>query len=221
MKKWSLLASVVATLLAGCNFSHLLPAHTTYSFPGRWVPLAEMYPQSFQHKLQAAHHWDLLAKAEAAKINELLKGDRATLYIEQPAENSGDFHRAYHDLLTSHLVSNGRTVLVDERLAKTNDAYTLKYSVKVVQHRDRFDAKSNHKESFLRKNDMPFEIKLREKQVTPTEVLVTTQIQHQGRLLMSDSMLYYLNTGDTQNYTITQPPPPLPPGTVVKVVSVE
>ena len=215
MKKMLWVLPLVAILIGGCNGAYLFPGHTKYTFPGRWVPLAEMYPLSYQLKMQAAHHWDLLAQAEAKKIGQALKGDRTAIYIETP-KHGGSFHQAFRDLLSDQLVSDGRVVFVDQRAAKLNDAYTLRYTVQVVNHSDRQTAGTA--ETLLRKNDLPFEIKLREDEATPTEALVTTQITHHGRLLMSDSVLYYLNTGDTENYTII--PAPVPPSTtVVKVVS--
>ena len=216
MKKTLWVLPFVAILIGGCNGAYLFPSHTKYTFPGRWVPLAEMYPPSYQFKMQAAHHWDLLAQAEAKKIGQALKGDKTALYIEGTAKHSGDFHQAFRNLLSDHLVSDGRVVFVDERAAKLNDAYTLRYTVQVVKHSDRQTAGTA--ETYMRKNDLPFEIKLREDEATPTEALVTTQITHHGRLLMSDSVLYYLNTGDTENYTINLPPVPLST-TLVQVVS--
>ncbi|GIT24334.1 MAG: hypothetical protein CM1200mP41_03780 [Gammaproteobacteria bacterium] len=44
------------------------------------------------------------------------------------------FEKGFEDLLTSYLVTKGKVVLVDKRLAKLNGAYTVKYKMHVLKH---------------------------------------------------------------------------------------
>ncbi|MDG2076264.1 MAG: hypothetical protein P8J24_06890, partial [Arenicellales bacterium] len=70
----------------------------------------------------------------------------------------------------------------------------------------------------------PAHVKGRLTRNTETELLVTTQVQHENRLLVSNSQLYYLNNGDAVNYVDIPEEveaPPLPPSTGIKVVNVE
>jgi Fe-S cluster biosynthesis and repair protein YggX len=134
------------------------------------VPKLAMYPSTSQKSLQAVHHWDVLAEQEASRIVEELGATKAAFFLE--SEGVGAFGKGFHDLLTGHLVDKGRIVLSDERAAKINDAYRIKYKVQVVSHSE----------------------------AAGTEVLVTTQVSHGERIMLSSSNVYYLQDQHKKNY---------------------
>jgi hypothetical protein len=134
------------------------------------VPKLAMYPSTSQKSLQAVHHWDVLAEQEASRIVEELGATKATFFLE--SEGVGAFGKGFHALLTGHLVDKGRIVLSDERSAKINDAYRIKYKVQVVSHSE----------------------------AAGTEVLVTTQVSHGERIMLSSSNVYYLQDQHKKNY---------------------
>ena len=219
---------ICASMVVGCaqNYSQ--------------VPLAASYPVTRQEVMQAGHHWDLLAQHEAGKILTELGQGRASFFVEIPGDGSSAFRKAYYDLLTGHLVNNGGMVFTDDELAQRNNAYTLKYGIQVLTHRDR---------GYLAPPLGTYTalsiglIALHGKQVlenpllvvgsaaadffsgsfsrrSPTEIIVTTIVLDDGKFLFSDSRIYYVNSGDTENYTDTTPTPiiSLIPGTTFELV---
>lgn len=79
------------------------------------VPTATSYAASNQQKMQATHHWDVLAENMATGISSKLSaipGNRP-VYIA-PTNQNTDFGRALHNLLTSHLVQKGVAVTTAE-----------------------------------------------------------------------------------------------------------
>ena len=90
-------AVVIAAMLAGCA--------TPYSE----VPLATNFPTTKQEKVQAAAHWNIIAKDVANQISSKL-AERRPLHVTQPAGKSA-FERAFSNQLVSSLVTNGHAVL--------------------------------------------------------------------------------------------------------------
>ncbi|MCG8324103.1 MAG: hypothetical protein MI673_01185 [Thiotrichales bacterium] len=97
------------------------------------IPAVEHYPQTQQHKIQAAKHWDLVADHASkqlmismAEANKLLT--RPVIYIAPPEDTV--FGEAFHGFLTSHLVSQGMTVTTNEN----NYTMRIDYDTQVVHH---------------------------------------------------------------------------------------
>ncbi len=216
-----LLIGSVGVLTAGCATNHAQ------------VPHATTYPATTQQKMQAGHHWDVLAGIEAEKIMGSLPEGILPLVINKSTSNNSIFAEAYYDLLQSQLVEKGATVLDhDSRLATH-----LSYDIKVLTHKDRgytapiagtytmaagsvaavgaIAASSNAgwavvpvavgADLFSGSYATP----------EPTEVLITTKMTRDGHYLMSDSRIYYINDGDTNNYRAT----PRKPSMTFKVVN--
>jgi hypothetical protein len=95
------------------------------------VPKPASYPLSYQHKMQAVHHWDVLAD-DVAKEVKLTLQDRALLgeriYLE-PHERS-DFGDVFNTLLTTQLFNR-------EIVLTKNEGNSVKLSCKtrMVKHR--------------------------------------------------------------------------------------
>lgn len=90
-------AMAIAAMLAGCA--------TPYSE----APLATNFPTTKQEKMQAAAHWNVIAKDVAAQITSKL-AEKRPLHVAQPAGKSA-FERAFSNQLISSLVANGQTVM--------------------------------------------------------------------------------------------------------------
>lgn len=101
------------------------------------IPVATTYPVSFQKKMQAAEHWDILASDVANRLHDNLigsgqqQGRPVSLYVQQPRYNS-TFGEAFHNLLITHLLERG--FLVSENPA---NGLPLNYDIQVVTHKDR------------------------------------------------------------------------------------
>ncbi len=107
------------------------------------VPVATTYPISFQRKMQAAEHWDILAADVANRLRDTLLIGPApaagqpskysvALHIQPPQYNS-EFGVAFHNLLITHLLEQG--FLVSEN--PTDGCYEVTYGIQVVTHKDR------------------------------------------------------------------------------------
>ncbi|MCP4347455.1 MAG: hypothetical protein GY795_18270 [Desulfobacterales bacterium] len=109
------------------------------------TPRPVAYPDSTQHKLQAAQHWNILASDVAKQIKAgLSKMDSVTqpVYIEpacgasqggcQPHEES-PFGQGFRDLLMTHLVNEGVTTLGEIE----EEALVVTSKVQVLYHKDK------------------------------------------------------------------------------------
>lgn len=101
------------------------------------IPVATTYPVSYQKKMQAAHHWDVLTEDVANRLHDSLIGSGAqqgravSLYVQQPRYNS-DFGEAFHNLLITHLLERGFSITENP-----SAGLPLSYDVQVVSHNDR------------------------------------------------------------------------------------
>ncbi|MDQ5909069.1 MAG: hypothetical protein QG599_1163 [Pseudomonadota bacterium] len=100
------------------------------------IPMATTYPISFQKKMQAAHHWDVLTEDVANRLQGALigsgeQGRAVSLYVQQPKYNS-DFGEAFHNLLITHLMERGFSLTENPA-----SGLPLIYDVQVVSHKDR------------------------------------------------------------------------------------
>ena len=106
------------------------------------IPEPAVYPYSSQSKMQAAHHWDVLALDVADQINkELVKDDllNSAVYVKKtcgkddapckPNETS-QFDEGFHDLLVTQLVRYG----VPTCAQPEKDALVINYKVQTVYH---------------------------------------------------------------------------------------
>ena len=108
------------------------------------IPQPATYGYSEQQKMQAAHHWDVLANDVAHQINKtLLEKDyvsepvfvRATCGTEntpcEPGETT-QFNEGFRDLLITQLFRFGVPTSAEE----SQKAIVVNYKVQVVHHRD-------------------------------------------------------------------------------------
>lgn len=212
-RRWILAGLGSALLLSGC-----------FAVDTTQVPMADTYPYSTQRKMQAAHHWDVLAANEAQGMlrSRALRGK--ALYIDPNGENS-TFAQSYQELLTSRLVSQGALV----RTAPGNTA-RVTYDVQTVDHRARRDARAprgtwtalsagiavatlpiNHWEepalALIPVAGLADLFSGSWESVSSHEVVITTKVTEDDRVLYSSSNLYYINGDDAGQYASSRPLP--------------
>ena len=219
-----LLIGSVGLLVAGCAVNHAQ------------VPYAATYPATDQQKMQAGHHWDVLAGIEAENIMESLPEATSPLVIYRSISNNSAFAAAYYEFLLSQLVKKGATVLDHD----TRSATHLSYDIKVLTHKDRgYIAPPRGAHSAVAGSGALVYWAATATNPgwavipiaagadifsggwaapEPTEVVITTKITEGGRYLMSDSRIYYINDGDTSNYRAAPPPREPKPDMPFKVV---
>lgn len=121
------------TALAGCA-----------PFPYTETPLATNFPTSTQLKLQAAHHWDVIAADMAKSIADTLAngsvciapaGSCPSIHVE-PTQPRTAFGQAFHNQLVSHLVNKGLNVATtgSGEITVKIDTQAIKFSPDRKQH---------------------------------------------------------------------------------------
>ena len=217
------LLAVAIVVLTGC-----FRTNTTQA------PIATTYPYSEQQRMQAAEHWRVLAGHEADGILSDRRARARDLYIlpddhaPQDENDGGEFGRGFRDLLTSQLVAQGADVVT----APSALSATIEVEVEVVNHRDRGYIRPprgtftvlasgiavathpfNHwTEPALAALPAAVGADLTSGSWTRTdseEIIVTTQIVDDEKILYSSSNIYYTNQGDRRHYAphrVPQPP---------------
>ncbi|MFC0267958.1 hypothetical protein [Kushneria aurantia] len=186
------------------------------------APMATSWPLTEQRRMQAAHHWDVLARHEARAIMARQRLRGSPLYIAEPVPST-PFSRAFHRLLESQLVNNGALVST-----QPEGSVFVDYDVQVVEHQDR---------GFIRRPEGTFTalaagVTLAFQpinhwaepalalipgaalfdafsgnitEVGDTEVIITTRASEYDTLLFSSSNIYYVNDGDSSQYAVREP----------------
>lgn len=212
---WKTTALVAASLvLTGC-----------FNVNTSQAPIAKTYAYSEQLKMQAAHHWNVLAAHQAEQIlaSERLKGQ--TLYIAD-ADGHSAFNEAFSALLTSQLVSRHGSVSLN-----SGNSLQVSYQVQVVEHQDRGAIRAPHGAwtalaAGIAVATIPYnnwsEPSLALIPVAALvdvfsgswvsesnqEVVITTQVSDNQRILYSTSNIYYINGGDSDHYKAIRSPAP-------------
>ncbi len=206
--------ALCALLVAGCS---RIPQPVGYSY-------------SEQQKMQAAHHWEVLANDVANQVNAELvsRGYLDTpVHVRHVCDDTqackGDapfpFDQAFNDLLTTQLVNFG----VPTRPAPADDTLDVQYKIQVVYHRTpRYQWPQPGVLTALTTGIMvfrnaPVEVAAiagaaaadtlwsTEVMNGHYEVVITTSIINDNMYLMRKSDIYYINDMDFWQYQPAAP----------------
>jgi len=182
------------------------------------VPKPSTYSLTYQRKMQAAHHWDLLAKDVAQRVvaeqGTLGKGG---VYV---TPGKGVFGSAYSSLVMTELANSGV-----ELAAKPDGAAVLGVEVQLVQYRAKWPDRANRMHPgfwtgvsmIVRFADnmtwnmlIPGGVVLdlvdgSKTTLTKNEIVVTTSLEKDGRYLMRQANIYYVNDADRGQYAECMP----------------
>lgn len=211
-----IMATLTTLLVTGCAY--------------RAIPLAVSYPLSTQNRMQAAHHWDVLAEHSADRLAQTLEVTfpnavvKPALFIRYTQEQEKvPFARAFFHMLTSKLVQKGLVVVNN---ADASNALMIDYDVQVVEHKDRrrfnpplgtytvlgglvwLIARGIDKWGDPTLAVYPLvagaEAYTAAKYYLPgetnTEVVVTTSASLGQQYVFQETNVYYVNTGDADHY---------------------
>ncbi|WP_028579952.1 hypothetical protein [Desulfogranum japonicum] len=189
------------------------------------IPQSTGYPYTSQAKMQAAHHWSVLAGDVAHQINNDLI-ERGYLldpvYVKHtcglPDACSGGgtfaFDEGFNDLLVSHLVQSG----VPTRAALEENTLLVEYKVQVLYHASaRYQWPQPGVLTALTAGIVVFRHApddiiavltagaVDAARATSTinghyEVIITTSIQDDNEYIMHRSDIYYINDKDFWHY---------------------
>lgn len=197
-------------LLGGCTLSQ----QST-------IPVGASYPINQQQVMQAAHHWDILAKHQAEMIREFTEF-KYPLYVKQNTDET-PFNKTFSQMLTSQLVQAGASVKVDPEYASE-----VSYTVNLVKHVDRKLSRDfkwqytalagglgaayligqNWTEPGLALLPAAFITDVLDDFSKPTEdheVVITTQVTNKGHILYSGTSIYYTLPGEQKHYADKPP----------------
>lgn len=196
------------------------------------IPEPIDYPHSVQRKMQAAHHWDVLAKDVALRINnELVRREYydVPLYVKPTcgdedtpcsAQETSSFNEAFRDLLITDLVNVG----VPTRKVPDDKSLIVNYKVQLIRHKaTRFRTLqpgllTSLTAAVVVMRNAPEEILAivgaglidyaNQNLITNDhhEILITTSLTRNGSYLYRGSDIYYINDPDYTHYMETGQP---------------
>jgi len=198
------------------------------------APWAETYDTTSQHKMQAAHHWEVLAEYEVENILQQVKDKSKPIYVVPPGPGASDFALAYHDMLQEHLVRKCAVVVTKPVFGGVK----VEYTTQILRHNDRgyvapkpgtytalgagaavvgvTAANANPAVWAVAPLAVGMDIFSGGFAVaSPTEVIITTVVTEGNLILMADTDVFYFNPGDSSHY-LNQAA--LNPGQVFEVV---
>ncbi len=196
------------------------------------VPEPAAYVYSDQQKMQAGHHWDVLAADVAGEINTaLILGDYITapVFVRQtcgdedtpcrPTETSV-FDEAFRDLLITNLVALG----VPTSATPTDDTIVVHYKAQPVYHHAqrlrtiRPGLLTTVSAGIIVLRNAPWELAAMAmaggidalnaayNALDRFEVVITTSMIARNKYLYRDTSIYYINTTDSWHYNTTSSP---------------
>ncbi len=116
MRLISVAAALFALVASGCQSQ---------------VPMPATYDLTYQQKMQAAYHWQVLARDLAAQVDLRMTERELPPLIFVDGEGGGTaFDEAFHDMLVTELVDRGYRVYGIE----TSETTTVAYKTQVVKH---------------------------------------------------------------------------------------
>ena len=209
------IAVVTALSLSACQ-------HVTQGNASSDYPYAEQFPQLYQSKLGAAAHWKLIAENEARQITARFEEGVAfnvPTYEPHPGERQTDFAEAYRNFLISGLLKNTAVIYED------GQGYQMNYDVQIVRHKPRSardlptgffsgtlgvgyligHAVENWSKPGLVLIPLAlaadvFANQNADTETPNTEIILTTHVKNGGRIVYSNSTVYYFQARDIGLY---------------------
>ena len=199
-------------LVAGCQ--HHSQGNRTADYP-----IGEQFPQIYQKSLQASAHWRLIAHNEAQLLVTRFE-ELPPLQLDEPGDRDDSvFLRSYHDFLAEGLLNEGAL------LYESGQEMHVEYDIEIVEFSDRHqlnlppglisasalsvyiiahavEAWSNPAALLIPAAvGADFYNYMNADSETPdTEIILTTRVLGDARLVYSHSSVYYLRTADTGLY---------------------
>lgn len=216
MNKYGIFSITVGTLfLVGCA--------------ARPIPLATSYESTTQQRMQAVHHWDVLAEHVALQIKERIDVEfpkdlntlqPPVLITTSASRDKTAFGKAFQNLLRTQLLNKGVNVVTSMDFV---DTLILDYDMQVIHHKDRrlryplpgiFGALVGGAYLLIEEKvnpiagigaialgaDIAAGLNYYLPGETNTEVIINVSMTKGPQFLFSHSSMYYINTKDYDHY---------------------
>lgn len=148
------------------------------------VPAPSTYEPSYQAKMLAAHHWNLLATSVAQRLQQALAGlngtEKLVMHVKHP-HHSTVFNDAFHELLETQLMQSGFGVTrnpADATLA-------VEYNVKYAGDAD-FDINTGYSEV----------------EVPDDDIIISVAVLSEGRYIARISEIFYIDETTSREYLV-------------------
>ena len=153
------------------------------------VPAPSTYEPSYQAKILAAHHWNLLATSVAQRLQQALAGlngeDKLVMYVKHP-RNATVFNNAFHELLETQLMQSGFGVTRNA----ANATLAVEYNVRYGGEAD-FDINTGFSEV----------------EVPDDDIIVTVAVLNDSRYIARISEIFYVDETTSKEYLASNPVP--------------
>jgi hypothetical protein len=153
------------------------------------VPAPSAYAPSYQPKLTAAHHWNLLATSVAERLQAALSGlngDEKLVMHVQRSSNSTVFNSAFHEMLETQLMQHGFGVTRDPGSASLRVEYDVKYAGQAD-----YDVNTGY--AAVRGSD--------------NDIVVTVSVLNDGRYIARITEIFYIDGAAAKEYLAANPVP--------------
>lgn len=180
------------------------------------IPVATNYPYSEQQKMQAPHHWEVLAAEVVSQLRQSNKISNSTPLFVVPkfhlpskddptiwtatkplaiADESDrlitiPFKRAYQNYLITQLVNAGYNVVDDSKAAEL----VMTFDIQLVKHNDRPVRSPDIISKFGRVFAGAADGAYIGTEASPYEVVITTSVKKGSTYVMSHTGTYYIDT---------------------------
>jgi len=188
------------------------------------TPMPVSHEYSTQKKMQAAHHWDVLANDVAQQVIIRLKDadlNNRPVYVRQVLDTSlSEFTQGFQDLLLTHLVNHGLKVLTE----KDEKALIVEYKAQAIYHKSSRTAGKTGKLALLTAGILvirdAFKYGEAVEQIAAvagtvlgisaideltarphSEVIMTTSVLDKSTYILRKTDIYYINDEDFWHYT--------------------
>ncbi len=180
------------------------------------IPVATNYPYSEQQKMQAPHHWDVLASEVVAQLNQSrkvssdmpifvvpkfnlpAKEDSTIWTAAKPLAEADEsdrfvtvpFKRAYQNYLITQLVNAGYTVVNDSSAAEL----IMTFDIQLIKHNCRSVRSPDIISQLGRVTAGAADGAYNGVDASPYEVVITTSLKKGNTYVMSRTGTYYIDT---------------------------
>jgi hypothetical protein len=153
------------------------------------VPAPSTYEASYQPKMLAAHHWNLLATSVAQRLQAALAGlngeEKLVMHVRR-SPSSTVFNDAFHELLETQLMQHGFGVTRNP----ANASLAVEYDVKYGGEAD-FNINTGYSEVIASDDD----------------IIVTVSVVNDGRYIARISEIFYVDQSTSREYLATNRAP--------------
>ncbi|SDB21135.1 hypothetical protein SAMN05660653_01012 [Desulfonatronum thiosulfatophilum] len=207
----------VILLIHGCTHRHgTLPVLSQ-------IPVPTAYPLRAQQKMQAMHHWEVLADDVAGRVHKSL--ERHVMERQFPIyvapSGTTPFAKSFHSLLITRLVERNIAVT-----GSFSNAMILSFDLDMVRHGDRFVRTGSGlykalapdvfvqraslltpdghgaliNQALMRSAEADVDAGVYTSNLPRTEVMITSSLLFDDDFLMRDTSIYYINDSEWWHY---------------------